>query len=234
MTGIPAETICLIARTYASAKPAYLDAGNALEHHDNAGSTLRSTMILRAITGNLDVPGGHAFVPPLPLTNMALHEHRPATAPALGSDRYPIFMKLAGFVPGDSLLDAILEARPYPVRAMVMAGGNPALTWPNTRRVVAALDALDFLVVLDLYMTATAQRADLVLPASGPLERLQLITRPGAYGLGNRRGGSRCADRWRPRASGAQTGGFGPSLRVVWGTESSTPGKAKKKPSQIC
>ena len=184
VTGIPAETIYLIARTYARAKPAYLDAGNALEHHDNAGSTLRSTMILRAITGNLDVPGGHSFVPLLPLTNMTLHERRHATAPALGSDRYPIFMKLAGFVPGDSLLDAILEARPYPVRAMVMAGGNPALTWPNTRRVLSALDALDFLVVLDLYMTATARRADLVLPASGPLERLQLITRPGAYGLG--------------------------------------------------
>ena len=67
---------------------------------------------------------------------------------------------------------------------MILAGGNPALTWPNTRRVVAALDALDFLVVQDLYMTATAQRADLVLPAAGPLERLQLITRPGPYGVG--------------------------------------------------
>jgi anaerobic selenocysteine-containing dehydrogenase len=184
VTGIPADTIRQIARGYASAKPAYLDAGNALEHHDNAGSTLRSTMILRAITGNLDVSGGHMFVPPLPLADMTLRERQPELAPALGTDRYPVFMQYAGFVPGDSLLDAILDQQPYPVRAMLFAGGNPALTWPNTGRVVAALKALDYLVVLDLYLTATAQQADLVLPAAGPLERLQLITRPGPYGPG--------------------------------------------------
>ena len=182
VTGIPAGVIRQIARCYAGAKPAYLDAGNALEHHDNAGSTLRSAMILRAITGNLDVPGGHMFVPALPLADMALRDRQPAGVGALGVDRYPVFMQLAGFVPGDSLLDAVLDARPYPVQAMVFAGGNPALTWPNSRRVAAALDALDYLVVLDIYMTATAQRADLVLPAAGPLERLQLITRPGPYG----------------------------------------------------
>jgi anaerobic selenocysteine-containing dehydrogenase len=184
ITGIPADTIRQIARCYAGAKPAYLDAGNALEHHDNAGSTLRSTMILRAITGNLDLPGGHLFVPPLRLADMALRDRRQETVAALGTHRYPVFMQLAGFVPGDSLLDAILDERPYPVRAMVLGGGNPALTWPNSQRVLAALDALDYLVVLDLYMTATAQRADLVLPAAGPLERLQLITRPGPYGPG--------------------------------------------------
>lgn len=185
ITGIPAETIRTIARTYASAKPAYLDAGNALEHHDNASCSLRCAMILRAITGNLDAAGGHVFPPPLPLADMGLPERHPASPAVLGSDRYPVFTSLAGFVPGDSLLDAIVDEKPYPIRAMILAGGNPALTWPNTCRLVAALDALDFLVVQDLYMTATAQQADLVLPAAGPLERVQLVTRPGPYGAGN-------------------------------------------------
>jgi formate dehydrogenase (coenzyme F420) alpha subunit len=184
VTGIPAETIYLIARQYAQAKPAYLDAGNALEHHDNASATLRAIMILRAITGNLDAHGGHMLGRRLPLADMSLAHLEENIMPPLGSDRYPIFMKLAGFVPGDCLLDAILEARPYPVRAMFLAGGNPALTWPNTRRVLAALDALDFLVVMDLYMTNTAERAHIVLPAAGPLERTQLITRQGQYGVG--------------------------------------------------
>lgn len=184
VTGIPAETICLIARAYATAKPAYLDAGNALEHHDNASSTLRSIMILRSITGNLDLQGGHVLARPLPLADMTLDERPQQTRDALGSDRYPVFMELAGFVPGDSLLDAILDAKPYPVRAMFLAGGNPALTWPNTARVLAALDALDFLVVMDLFMTSTAQHATLVLPAAGPLERRQLITRQGPHGVG--------------------------------------------------
>lgn len=182
VTGIPAETIRSIARAYATARPAYLDTGNALEHHDNASCTLRCAMILRAITGNLDVPGGHVLLNPLPLRDMSLDEHRCDTAPVLGTDRYPVFASLAGFVPGDALIDAILDYRPYPVKAMILAGGNPALTWPNSSRFSAALDALDFLVVHDLYLTATAQQADLVLPAAGPLERLQLITRPGPYG----------------------------------------------------
>ena len=117
VTGIPAETIRRIARAYATAKPAYLDAGNALEHHDNASCTLRSAMMLRAITGNLDVAGGHVLPPPLPLRDMALDDHRPATAPVLGSDRYPVFTSLAGFVPGDALLDAILEREALPGRA---------------------------------------------------------------------------------------------------------------------
>ena len=139
-------------------------------------------MILRAITGNLDVPGGHVLLAGLPLTDVTLGELRPAGLRPLGADRYPVFVDYAGFVPGGTLVDAILEQKPYAVQAMVLGGGNPALTWPNSSRFRAAMDRLDFVVAMDLYMTATAERADLVLPAAGPLERTQLIARPGPYG----------------------------------------------------
>ena len=167
---------------YGHARPAYLDAGNALEHHSNSGQTLRAVMILRAITGNLDVPGGHVLLAGLPLTDVTLGDLRPAGLRPLGADRYPVFVDHAGFVPGGTLVDAILEQKPYAVQAMVLGGGNPALTWPNSSRFRAAMDRLDFVVAMDLYMTATAERADLVLPAAGPLERTQLIARPGPYG----------------------------------------------------
>jgi hypothetical protein len=87
------------------------------------------------------------FAPPLPLADMALGNRQQVMAPALGTERYPVFMKRAGFVPGDALLDAILDEQPYPVRAMIFGGGNPALTWPNSRRVAAALEALDYRVL---------------------------------------------------------------------------------------
>ncbi len=182
ITGVAEDTIRAIARLYGRARPAHLDAGNALEHHSNSGQTLRAVMILRAITGNLDVPGGHVLSTQLPLADVSLDELRPPGLRPLGAERYPVFVNYAGFVPGGTLVDAILEHEPYPVRAMVLGGGNPALTWPNSKRVRAALDRLDFVVVMDLYLTATAQHADLVLPAAGPLERTQLIARPGPYG----------------------------------------------------
>ena len=182
ITGVAEETIQTIARTYAGSRPAHLDAGNALEHHSNSGQTLRAIMILRAITGNLDVPGGHMLLSPLPLADVSLRELRPAGLHPLGADRYPVFVGYAGFVPGGALVDAILDQTPYPVRAMILGGGNPALTWPNSDRLRAALDRLDFVVAMDLYLTATAEHADIVLPAAGPLEQTQLITRPGPYG----------------------------------------------------
>jgi anaerobic selenocysteine-containing dehydrogenase len=182
ITGVAAETIRAVARLYATTRPAYLDAGNALEHHSNAIQTLRAVMILRAISGNLDAPGGNVLLDRPPLADLTLRERRPAGVKPLGADRYPIFLEYAGFVPGDALLDAILDEQPYGVKALIAGGGNPALTWPNTQRVSAALRKLDFLVVMDLHLTATAQLADLVLPAAYSLEKPQLVVRAGPYG----------------------------------------------------
>jgi anaerobic selenocysteine-containing dehydrogenase len=183
ITGVPAETIRGIAETYATAKPAFLDAGNALEHHSNSGQTVRAVMMLRALTGNLDVPGGHLFSEPLPLANLALSERLPGGMRSLTADRHPLLADMAGFVPGDSLVNSLLEGRPYRTRAMIMAGGNPMLTWPNTAIMRKALGQLDFLVVMDLYMTPTARLADIVLPAADSFERDQLVVRPGFYGV---------------------------------------------------
>ncbi len=89
---------------------------------------------------------------------------------------------MTGFVPGDSLVESLLEGTPYRLRTMIMSGGNPISTWPNTKVMRQALNALDFLVVSDLYMTETAELADIVLPAADPFERTQLIVRSGYFG----------------------------------------------------
>jgi formate dehydrogenase (coenzyme F420) alpha subunit len=185
ITGVAADDVRRVAETYATNSPAWLDAGNALEHHSNSGQTLRALQILKAITGNIDVPGGHVLITPLPLTDVKLGEKRPTGLRPLGSDKYPLFSEYGDFVPGDVLIETLHTGKPYPIKAMLLTGGNPAVTWPNSRRVQAAYRRLDFMVVMDLYMTATARLADIVLPAASQFEKDQLVASTAPYGVDN-------------------------------------------------
>jgi anaerobic selenocysteine-containing dehydrogenase len=71
-------------------------------------------------------------------------------------------------------MQAMLHGEPYPLRAVVLTAANPLLTNPNSARVREAFEALDLLVVRDLFMTETAALADYVLPAASFLERTEL------------------------------------------------------------
>jgi anaerobic selenocysteine-containing dehydrogenase len=59
---------------------------------------------------------------------------------------------------------------PYPVRAFLVFGNNPLLSYANSKLVAESLDKLEFLMIMDLFMTPSAERADLVLPAASWLE----------------------------------------------------------------
>jgi anaerobic selenocysteine-containing dehydrogenase len=75
---------------------------------------------------------------------------------------------------------------PYRVTALICMGANPLVTYANTQLVHRALRALELLVVLEYYMTPTAQLADFVLPSAGAFERPQFQAHGGvsnfAYG----------------------------------------------------
>jgi len=183
ITGVRAEDVRQIAETYATNRPGWMDAGNALEHHSNSAQTLRALMILRALTGNIDVPGGHVLINPLPLADVKLREKRPTGLQPLGTGKYPLFVEYGDFVPGDVLIETLHTGKPYSIKAMLLGGGNPAITWPNSQRVEAAFRRLDFMVVMDLYMTATAGLADIVLPAASQFEKAQLVASTAPYGV---------------------------------------------------
>lgn len=77
--------------------------------------------------------------------------------------------------------DAILEEKPYPVKAMIAWSSN-ILAWaPNTKRVYEALKALDLLVVVDYWKTPTAALADYIFPAADSLERPMATTCEDAF-----------------------------------------------------
>lgn len=185
ITWIPAEKIIEAARLYATTKPASIQDGNAMDDDLNSVQTARAIGILRAITGNLGIPGGDIDWTDLPLGL------KPTYAPGQpevlsftmdeklsGDQRKKMIGADVGFapvpmvriVPSQLLVKAILNEKPYPVKVLCIHANNPLMTWANAQEVYKALMALDFLYVSDQFMTPTAELADIVLPAATYLE----------------------------------------------------------------
>ncbi len=175
-TGVPAATVRAIARAMAEAAPqvaAYV--GNGLEHHENGVNNIRAVALLDALLGALGQKGGTLLKDGLPLEDLTLYEEVPlGHLGPLGADRFPVLYDMRHECHTMTAIDAILRDDPYPLRAMILTGANPALTHPNSARVLQALESLDLLVVRDLFMTETAALADYVLPAASFLERTEL------------------------------------------------------------
>lgn len=183
VVGLDPGLIREAARRYAKARPAALQWGNPIEHHCYAFDTIRSLICLMAVTGNLDVPGGniHARDPKI------LGLGRFVRADKLPDKRNTMIGAYHGLaprmmtVPPSYFKKAVLEGVPYPVKALYMMGGNPMLSWADSPQTKQALEALDFLVTAELFMTPTAAMADLVLPAATHFEFDDI----GHYGLGH-------------------------------------------------
>lgn len=183
ITWVAAEDIRRIARIYATTKPACIrQAVNALDQCACGFHNSRSLSILQAITGNIDTPGGWARAAG------GVHQ-RDARLPQMmggmkltGGDKYPLWHEAGGRVINEGGMvdwpNLVLDGEPYLVKTMFAAGANPLVSWPNSTRVRQALEKLDFFVVMDVFMTPTAEMADIVLPACTFLERLNTCNIP--------------------------------------------------------
>lgn len=164
------------ARLYAQTKPACIVDGNGLDMQIEVFQATRAVCMLRALTGNLDKIGGDFIPQQVPMHNLQLREKVPGDiAPVTAA--YPLFgafHETWGLHVQSCLIDAIMDEKPYPIRMMVVQSGNPAVTMTDANRVKKALQKLEFLVVIDLFMTQTARFADVVLPAAGCFEKTQL------------------------------------------------------------
>jgi len=181
--GVPSEDIRNISRIFANAKGASIIQGiNSLDQHINGFQNSRALAILHAITGNYAVPGGWATNPFMRLTDLRL----PVDEEPIEADKHPIFRSLWGMKApyGQQIYlpDAILSEKPYPIKAMMVSGGNPAASWPDSEKLKKAFRKLDLLVVMDLFMTETAKLAHLVLPACSSLEMMGLAYNYGLTG----------------------------------------------------
>jgi anaerobic selenocysteine-containing dehydrogenase len=183
ITWVRAEDIRAAARLFARTRPAMLEWGCAIEHTPKCIQTVRAVSMLPALTGNIDVPGGWVFgmhglgrFPSL-IENLTAE----ANARRLGADRFKVLGGEGADLPAahiPSLLRAMREGKPYPVRAFLIFGNNTLVTYANALQAREALMNLEFIVCADLFMTPTAELADIVLPAAAWPELDQLAGLP--------------------------------------------------------
>ncbi|MBI5740224.1 MAG: molybdopterin-dependent oxidoreductase [Nitrospirae bacterium] len=183
ITWLPAAQIAKAARTYASHKPAILEWGLAIEQNVNTLQTVRAIAILRALTGNIDIPGGDVIGMNIIRTYPTLRNKLPRgmIKKRLGAEDYKLLGGWRAFMPSahiPTLFNAMRTGDPYRVRALLVFGNNPLTTVANSREVYESLQKLDLLTVTDLFMTPTAAIADYVFPAAYWPEVEQVIGYP--------------------------------------------------------
>src|SRR3954471_18878116 len=168
--GVNADVIRRLARELAAAERGcvYGRIGTTAQAFGTVASWLVDA--LNTLTGNLDREGGAMFP-------------RPATAPAkqagpgrgVRTGRWTSRVRGLGEIFGELPVACLSEEIETPgegqVRALVTVAGNPVVSTPNSARLAAALESLDFMVSLDVYINETTRFADLILPGPSPLER---------------------------------------------------------------
>jgi anaerobic selenocysteine-containing dehydrogenase len=129
--------------------------------------------VVNLATGNLDRPGGVMFSRP------AAFGLNTAGRPGIGAGTdYATFHSRVrglpgafGQLPAVCLAEEIETPGDGQVRGLVTIAGNPVLSVPDSDRLATALDTLEFMVSVDLYLNETTRHADVILPAPSPLER---------------------------------------------------------------
>ncbi|MBI4329665.1 MAG: molybdopterin-dependent oxidoreductase [Chloroflexi bacterium] len=169
LTGVPAAKIEQAARMIGLVKPLCYYTFTGIEQHTNTSQTNRALSVLYSLTGNYDAEGGNMLLPPLPVNRVG--GHAPVALGGrerrLGEESKPLGPPVRpGSVAGYDIFTAILEGKPYPLKAMVAFGGDLITADSDSLRGREALRKLDFYVHIDLCFSPPTQFADIVLPAS--------------------------------------------------------------------
>ncbi|HJQ95479.1 MAG TPA: molybdopterin-dependent oxidoreductase [Acidimicrobiia bacterium] len=167
-TGVEATITRAVARELTDAKTAAVY-GRIGTHTVSFGTTASWAVdVLNVITGNLDRPGGAMF--PYP-SHIGRQRARRPFVMGRWQSRVSGRPEIIGELPVASLLEEIITPGEGQVRMLLTLAGNPALTTPNSAALEEALNALDFMVSVDVYLNETSRHADVVLPPPSALER---------------------------------------------------------------
>ena len=176
---VPAEKVWKTALLLAHNRPVSMYMWNGVGQHTNATQTSRAIASLYALLGDYDRPGGNVTFPKVPVNNVDGKEFLPREAAAIrvGRERKPLGPPASpGNCAAYDVFTAILDEKPYPIKAFVAFGCNPVMSNADARRAREALRKLEFGVAIDLFMTPTAEFCDYVLPATSFLEMSNITT----------------------------------------------------------
>ena len=200
ITGVAPELIAEAARAYATADSAVIPWTPITDMQISSTSAIRLHSILRALTGNLDVPGGEligGFNPAyLSESQMSNHEmlKQEQRDKQLGSDLHPAYTyraqdklgdateKVHGYRYADIVMGcymanpsatfrAMVTEQPYAVKAFFVLGNNALMSYPNQHQILKGMMNQELIVVQEHFMTPTAMLADYILPGDAFSDR---------------------------------------------------------------
>lgn len=167
LTGIPAAEIRRIAGEFASSKTAvcYGRMGVSVQKFGNLCHWLINS--INILTGNFDEPGGAMFTAPaFDLLQLA----KPENIYNRWQSRVRNLPEFMGELPVAVLSEEILTEGQGQIKALITSCGNPVLSTPNGGQLDRALDKLEFMVSIDIYINETTRHADIILPPATGLE----------------------------------------------------------------
>lgn len=168
ITWVPAEDIREVARLFAKAESASIFQGtNTQDQTANGTQNSRAFSILQIITGNINNPGGWVVSPRLSLKGLGILTDKIP----IGAGDYPLFYEIWGRKSPYGQVMCFPDSVPDVIKALIVTGGNPVVSLPDSNAFRDAMKRLDLLVVLDLFMTETAELAHYVLPGCSHLEK---------------------------------------------------------------
>jgi formate dehydrogenase major subunit len=182
ITGVDAAVIRQVARAWGEAGAGVIFWGMGISQHTTGTDNARCLIAMCAITGNVGKPGSglHPLrgqnnvqgASDMGLIPMFYPDYKKADDPEVRA-RFERIWETGDLDPnkGLTVTEIIGSALAGGVRGMYMMGENPFLSDPNINKVRKALSALEFLVVQDIFLTETAEFADVILPATSYLEK---------------------------------------------------------------
>jgi anaerobic selenocysteine-containing dehydrogenase len=172
--GIDAATIRSLARRLATTERAavYGRIGTCTQEFGTLCSWLVD--VLNVLTGHLDQEGGAMFAKAPAFAANTIGKPGIGKGVAIGrrKSRVSGAPEVMGEFPMVCLAEEIETPGEGQVKALVTLASNPVLSAPNGERLAKALDQLDFMVSVDIYLNETTRHADVILPGSSPLEDL--------------------------------------------------------------
>lgn len=178
ITGVSADLIRKAARMYATAKPAAISWGLAIDQNANGMQVGQCILDLMAITGNVDVPGGNVLGDATTGLNEVGFGFEKGVGDIahqmIGLDQYPAYCNLIMNAHADLMLKALETGDPYPIKFGMYAGNNlMSCTSAEPRRWHDAIvKSLEFCFTVDTFITPSAEAScDLILPLAASAER---------------------------------------------------------------
>lgn len=167
VSGIPEATIRRLARDLGTAGPAlvYGRLGVSVQPFGTLCQWL--IQLLNIAIGSLDREGGMMLTAPA----VDLVQIGPPGSYGRWRSRVGGLPESLAELPVAALADEILTPGEGQVRGLIVVGGNPVLSTPNGRKLDRALESLEAMVAVDMYVTETSRHAHIILPPSGPLEK---------------------------------------------------------------